>query len=44
MAKILVKDKIFKLKVRYSIKKIEFVNLFIYRLTKIVVGSLLKKY
>lgn len=44
LIKILIEDKVFKLKTERNTKKIKFVNFFIYKLTKIVASSPLKEY
>lgn len=44
LIKILIEDKIFELEARYNAKETQFVDFFIYRITKIVARGLLKKY
>lgn len=44
LIKILIKDKVFKLKVKYSTKDMEFIDLFAHKLNEIRFENLLKKY
>lgn len=44
LVKLLIKDKVFELKIGRGIKKIKFINLYIHRIDRIDFGGLLKEY